>query len=177
MVCWSPVPRKGRGIIRPQNSRAGNRQPPQVRSTRSHQHLALSQFFINSAIVSVGLIELQSILRSSRGIRSGVADWPAACCPHPSQSSDMDCGSTEPPSGFESNFLENWQSDGAFSIASWERPGFDRSPEWDTSQESSQADIGEFSSLQGAQARDQQEGSHNLSNLDYRSAFPSNSPR
>ncbi|KAJ9309771.1 hypothetical protein DTO217A2_722 [Paecilomyces variotii] len=79
----------------------------------------------------------------------------------------MECGSAEPPPGFEPNFLENWQSDGAFSIASWDRPGFDQSPEWDTSQESSQADIGEFSSLHGALARDQQEGSHDFPNLDY----------
>lgn len=89
----------------------------------------------------------------------------------------MECGSAEPPPGFEPNFLENWQSDGAFSIASWDRPGFDQSPEWDTSQESSQADIGEFSSLHGALARDQQEGSHDFPNLDYRSAFPSDPSR
>jgi len=60
----------------------------------------------------------------------------------------MDCGSAGAAAGIDPKILDNWQTDGAFSVASWEHIGYDQSPEWDTSQESSQcadvADLGAF---------------------------------
>ncbi|KAJ5911601.1 uncharacterized protein N7473_000904 [Penicillium subrubescens] len=60
----------------------------------------------------------------------------------------MDCGSAATAAGIDPKILDNWQTDGAFSVASWEHLGYDQPPEWDTSQESSQcadvADLGAF---------------------------------
>lgn len=60
----------------------------------------------------------------------------------------MDCGSTGTAAGIDPKILDNWQSDGAFSVASWEHIAYDQPPEWDTSQDSSQcadvADLGGF---------------------------------
>lgn len=60
----------------------------------------------------------------------------------------MDCESAGTAAGIDPKILENWQTDGAFSVASWEHFGYDQPPEWDTSQESSQcadiADLGAF---------------------------------
>jgi hypothetical protein len=60
----------------------------------------------------------------------------------------MDCGSAGTAAGIDPKILDNWQTDGAFSIASWEHLGYEQPPEWDTSQDSSQcadvADLGAF---------------------------------
>ncbi|KAJ5691038.1 hypothetical protein N7488_011773 [Penicillium malachiteum] len=60
----------------------------------------------------------------------------------------MDCGTAGTAAGIDPKILDNWQSDGAFSVASWEHIGYDQPPERDTSQESSQcadvADLGAF---------------------------------
>ncbi|CAI7655534.1 unnamed protein product [Penicillium manginii] len=60
----------------------------------------------------------------------------------------MDTGSAATAAGIDPKILDNWQTDGAFSVASWEHLGYDQPPEWDTSQESSQcadvADLGAF---------------------------------
>lgn len=60
----------------------------------------------------------------------------------------MDCGSAGIAAGIDPKILDNWQTDGAFSVASWEHLGYEQPPEWDTSQESSQcadvADLGAF---------------------------------
>lgn len=60
----------------------------------------------------------------------------------------MDAGSAATAAGIDPKILDNWQTDGAFSVASWEHLGYDQPPEWDTSQESSQcadvADLGAF---------------------------------
>lgn len=60
----------------------------------------------------------------------------------------MDTGSAATAAGIDPKILDNWQTDGAFSVASWEHLGYDQTPEWDTSQESSQcadvADLGAF---------------------------------
>lgn len=60
----------------------------------------------------------------------------------------MDCGSTGTAAGIDPKILDNWQTDGAFSVASWEHIAYDQPPEWDTSQDSSQcadvADLGGF---------------------------------
>lgn len=60
----------------------------------------------------------------------------------------MDCGSAGTAAGIDPKILDNWQTDGAFSVASWEHIPYDQSPEWDTSQDSSQcadvADLGAF---------------------------------
>jgi hypothetical protein len=60
----------------------------------------------------------------------------------------MDCGSAGTAAGIDPKILDNWQTDGPLSVVSWEHIGYDQSPEWDTSQESSQcadvADLGAF---------------------------------
>ncbi|KAJ5678852.1 hypothetical protein N7462_007096 [Penicillium macrosclerotiorum] len=60
----------------------------------------------------------------------------------------MDSGGTATAAGIDPKILDNWQTDAAFSVASWEQLGYDQSPEWDTSQDSSQcadvADLGAF---------------------------------
>ncbi|KAJ5897477.1 hypothetical protein N7504_007765 [Penicillium tannophilum] len=60
----------------------------------------------------------------------------------------MDCGSAGTAAGIDPKILDNWQTDGAFSVASWEHLGYEQPPEWDTSQDSSQcadvADLGAF---------------------------------
>ncbi|CAG8047618.1 unnamed protein product [Penicillium olsonii] len=63
----------------------------------------------------------------------------------------MDCGSTGTAAGIDPKILDNWQTEGAYSVASWENLGYDQPPEWDTSQESSQcdADIADLGTLQG----------------------------
>ncbi|KAJ5142804.1 uncharacterized protein N7515_001591 [Penicillium bovifimosum] len=63
----------------------------------------------------------------------------------------MDCGSTGTAAGIDPKILDNWQTEGAFSVASWEQPGYDQPPEWDTSQESSQcdADIADLGAFHG----------------------------
>lgn len=63
----------------------------------------------------------------------------------------MDCGSTGTAAGIDPKILDNWQTEGAFSVASWEHLGYDQPPEWDTSQESSQcdADIADLGTFHG----------------------------
>ncbi|KAJ6175668.1 hypothetical protein N7485_002582 [Penicillium canescens] len=63
----------------------------------------------------------------------------------------MDSGSTGTAAGIDPKILDNWQTEGAFSVASWEHLGYDQPPEWDTSQDSSQcdADIADLGTLQG----------------------------
>lgn len=63
----------------------------------------------------------------------------------------MDCGSTGTAAGIDPKILDNWQTEGAYSVASWEHLGYDQPPEWDTSQESSQcdADIADLGTFQG----------------------------
>lgn len=63
----------------------------------------------------------------------------------------MDCGSTGTAAGIDPKILDNWQTEGAYSVASWEQLGYDQPPEWDTSQESSQcdADIADLGTFQG----------------------------
>ncbi|KAJ5586936.1 uncharacterized protein N7459_002701 [Penicillium hispanicum] len=60
----------------------------------------------------------------------------------------MDSGSAATAAGIDPKILDNWQTDGAFSVASWEHLGYEQPPEWDTSQDSSQcadaADLGAF---------------------------------
>lgn len=60
----------------------------------------------------------------------------------------MDCESAGTAAGIDPKILDNWQTDGAFSVASWEHITYDQSPEWDTSQDSSPcadvADLGAF---------------------------------
>lgn len=52
----------------------------------------------------------------------------------------MDCGSTGTAAGIDPKILDNWQTDAAFSIASWEHPAYKQALDWDTSQDSSQGD-------------------------------------
>lgn len=91
----------------------------------------------------------------------------------------MDCGSAATAAGIDPKILDNWQTDGAFSVASWEHLGYDQPPEWDTSQESSQcadvADLGAFHDpLTGALL----DRSRDIQHLDNRCAFiPESSPR
>lgn len=63
----------------------------------------------------------------------------------------MDCGSTGIAAGIDPKILDNWQAEGAYSVASWEHLGYEQSPEWDTSQESSQcdADTADLGTFQG----------------------------
>ncbi|KAJ5543334.1 hypothetical protein N7461_009337 [Penicillium sp. DV-2018c] len=63
----------------------------------------------------------------------------------------MDCGSTGTAAGIDPKILDNWQTEGAFSVASWEHLRYDQPPEWDTSQESSQcdADIADLGAFHG----------------------------
>lgn len=51
----------------------------------------------------------------------------------------MDCESAGNAAGIDPKVLVNWQTDAAFSVAPWgqHHSGFDQSPEWDTSQDSS----------------------------------------
>lgn len=60
----------------------------------------------------------------------------------------MDSGSTGAAAGIDPNILDNWQTDGAFSVNSWDHLGYDQPLEWDNSQDSSQcadvADLGAF---------------------------------
>ncbi|KAJ5894090.1 hypothetical protein N7495_005781 [Penicillium taxi] len=60
----------------------------------------------------------------------------------------MDSGGAPTAAGIDPKILDNWQTDGAFSVSSWEHINYDQPPEWDTSQESSQcadiADLGAF---------------------------------
>ncbi|KAE8349911.1 hypothetical protein BDV28DRAFT_140205 [Aspergillus coremiiformis] len=53
----------------------------------------------------------------------------------------MDCGSTGTAAGIDPKILDNWQTDAAFSIPSWEHPPYEQPLEWDTSQGSTQGDI------------------------------------
>lgn len=78
----------------------------------------------------------------------------------------MDCGSAATAAGIDPKILENWQSDSAFSIASWDPTAYEQPPEWDTSQDSSQADAADLvdlASLQGSLAK----GQSNVSLRDY----------
>lgn len=74
----------------------------------------------------------------------------------------MDCGGAGTTAGIDPKILENWQSDSAFSIASWDHhnhhhhSAYEHPPEWDTSQESSQADAADLvdlGPLQGSLAK------------------------
>ena len=60
----------------------------------------------------------------------------------------MDSGGTATATGIDPKILDNWQTDSAFSVASWENLGYEQPPEWDASQDSSQcadvADLGAF---------------------------------
>ena len=70
----------------------------------------------------------------------------------------MDCGSAATAAGIDPKILENWQSDSAFSIASWDPTAYEQPPEWDTSQDSSQADAADLvdlASFQGSLAKGQ----------------------
>lgn len=70
----------------------------------------------------------------------------------------MDCGSAATAAGIDPKILENWQSDSAFSIASWDPTAYEQPPEWDTSQDSSQADATDLvdkASFQGSLAKGQ----------------------
>ncbi|RHZ63402.1 hypothetical protein CDV55_106986 [Aspergillus turcosus] len=69
----------------------------------------------------------------------------------------MDCGTAGAAAGIDPKILDNWQSDTAFSIASWEHSGYDQQLEWDTSQDSNQdeADIVDLGILHGSLANDQ----------------------
>lgn len=70
----------------------------------------------------------------------------------------MDCGSAATAAGIDPKILENWQSDSAFSIASWDPAAYEQPPEWDTSQDSSQADatdLVDLASFQGSLVKGQ----------------------
>lgn len=70
----------------------------------------------------------------------------------------MDCGSAATAAGIDPKILENWKSDSAFSIASWDPTAYEQPPEWDTSQDSSQADatdLVDLASFQGPLAKGQ----------------------
>lgn len=70
----------------------------------------------------------------------------------------MDCGSAATAAGIDPKILENWQSDSAFSIASWDPTAYEQPPEWDTSQDSSQADatdLVDLASFQGSLVKGQ----------------------
>ena len=70
----------------------------------------------------------------------------------------MDCESAGTAAGIDPKILENWQSDSAFSLASWDHTAYEHPPEWDTSQDSSQADVGDLvdlGSLQGSLVKSQ----------------------
>jgi hypothetical protein len=69
----------------------------------------------------------------------------------------MDCGTAGAAAGIDPKILDNWQSDTAFSIASWEHTGYDQQLEWDTSQDSNQdeADIVDLGILHGSLSNDQ----------------------
>lgn len=78
----------------------------------------------------------------------------------------MDCGSAATAAGIDPKILENWQSDSAFSIASWDPTAYEQPPEWDTSQDSSQADatdLVDLASFQPSLAK----GQSNVSLRDY----------
>jgi hypothetical protein len=69
----------------------------------------------------------------------------------------MDCGTAGAAAGIDPKILDNWQSDTAFSIASWEHAGYDQQFEWDTSPDSNQdeADVVDLGVLHGSLANDQ----------------------
>ncbi|GIK02251.1 hypothetical protein Aspvir_006300 [Aspergillus viridinutans] len=69
----------------------------------------------------------------------------------------MDCGTPGAAAGIDPKILDNWQSDTAFSIASWEHAGYDQQLEWDTSPDSNQdeVDIVDLGILHGSLANDQ----------------------
>lgn len=69
----------------------------------------------------------------------------------------MDCGTAGTAAGIDPKILDNWQSDTAFSIASWEHGGYDQQFEWDTSPDSNQdeAEVVDLGVLHGSLADDQ----------------------
>jgi hypothetical protein len=73
----------------------------------------------------------------------------------------MDCGTAGAAAGIDPKILDNWQSDTAFSIASWEHAVYDQQLEWDTSPDSNQdeADIVDLGILHGSLANDQSSAS------------------
>ncbi|KAI3107325.1 hypothetical protein CBS147333_6394 [Penicillium roqueforti] len=86
----------------------------------------------------------------------------------------MDCRSTGTAAGIDPKILDNWQTEGTFSVASWEHLGYDQSPEWDTSQDSSQcdadiADLGTFHGPLAGEFRRLENRKHDVSpeNLNY----------
>ncbi|THC89139.1 hypothetical protein EYZ11_011419 [Aspergillus tanneri] len=52
----------------------------------------------------------------------------------------MDCGSAGTAVGIDPKILDNWQTESAFSIPSWEQPGCEHPLDWDASPDSSQGD-------------------------------------
>jgi len=120
-------------------------------------HLPIYHSLVSSRLVSsrLSLLPLESIsstkslkkkgltfffLRSLSGLLNANPLPPRIPC--------MDAGSAATAAGIDPKILDNWQTDGAFSVTSWEHLGYDQPPEWDTSQESSQcadvADLGAF---------------------------------
>lgn len=80
----------------------------------------------------------------------------------------MDCGNAGSAAGIDPKILNNWQTDGGFSVASWEHMGYDQPPEWD-SKDSSQcdADIVDLGTFRGALTQsllDQSTEFHRLDN-------------
>ncbi|EAW08362.1 uncharacterized protein ACLA_030950 [Aspergillus clavatus NRRL 1] len=69
----------------------------------------------------------------------------------------MDCGTAGTAAGIDPKILDNWQSDTAYSISSWEQTAYEQQLEWDTSQDSNQdeGDIVDLGILQGSLADDQ----------------------
>ncbi|KAH8428102.1 uncharacterized protein LDX57_005807 [Aspergillus melleus] len=74
----------------------------------------------------------------------------------------MDCGSTGTAAGIDPKILDNWQTDAAFSIPSWEHSTYEHPLDWDTSQDSSQADgeIVDVTAQYGPLAKDQPDASY-----------------
>jgi hypothetical protein len=72
----------------------------------------------------------------------------------------MDCGTAGTAAGIDPKILDNWQSDTAFSLPSpWEHAVYEQPLEWDTSQDSSEAD-GELVDLNSAQPSRPKDRSH-----------------
>lgn len=59
----------------------------------------------------------------------------------------MDYESAVTTAGIDPKILDNWQSDSALNVASWDPFAVEQPPEWDTSQDSSQADAADLVDL------------------------------
>ncbi|KAF7592775.1 hypothetical protein BBP40_012533 [Aspergillus hancockii] len=94
----------------------------------------------------------------------------------------MDCGGTGTAAGIDPKILDNWQTDAAFSIPSWEHPPYEQPLEWDTSQDSTEgdADIVDLNALHGSLSKghpgasylDQSRGFHSGENSKQSSTSP-----